>query len=104
MIEELSQNFDAHSERNAKVTKTDGHSLVAQSLKSLGVTHVYNIAGTPTKEAFSKCAKLGIRPIGVRHQHAGVLMAIAQNYVSGRITEWRYSLLVQRSQTLLPAC
>ena len=48
MIEELSKNFDAHCERNAKVTKTDGHSLVAQSLKSLGVTHVYYIAGTPT--------------------------------------------------------
>ena len=85
MIEEPSKKFEAHGERNAKLTKTDGHSLVAQSLKSLGVTHVYNIAGTPTKEAFSKCAKLGIRPIGVRHQHAGVLMAIAQNYVSGRI-------------------
>ena len=53
MIEEPSKKFAAHGERDAKLTKTDGHSLVAQSLKSLGVTHVYNIAGTPTKEAFS---------------------------------------------------
>ena len=83
MIEEPSKNFDAHCERNAKLTKTDGHSLVAQSLKSLGVTHVYCIAGTPIRETFAKCAALGIRPIGVRHQQSGVLMALAQNYVTG---------------------
>ena len=67
------------------MTKTDGHSLVAQSLKELGVTHVYSVSGTPIRETFSKCAELGMRPIGVRHQQAGVLMAMAQNYVSGRI-------------------
>ena len=83
MIEEPSSNFEALSERNAKLTRTDGHSLVAQSLKSLGVTHVYCIAGTPIRETFAKCAELGIRPIGVRNQQSGVLMAIAQNYVTG---------------------
>ena len=67
------------------MTKTDGHTVVAQSLKGLGVTHVYSVAGTPIRETFSKCAELGIRPIGVRHQQAGVLMAIAQNYVIGRL-------------------
>jgi len=67
------------------VTKIDGHTLVAQSLKNLGVTHVYSVAGTPIRETFSKCAELGMHPIGVRHQQAGVLMAIAQNYVMGRL-------------------
>jgi len=64
----------------------DGHTLVAQSLKSLGVTHVYGISGTPVRETFAYCVKMGIRAIGVRHQQAAVLMATAQNYVAGRIT------------------
>ena len=67
------------------MTRIDGHTLVAQSLKRLGVTHVYCVAGTPIRETFSQCAEVGIRSIGVRNQQAGVLMAIAQNYVSGRI-------------------
>ena len=64
----------------------DGHTLLAQSLKSLGVTHVYGISGTPVRETFAYCVKMGIRAIGVRHQQAAVLMATAQNYVAGRIT------------------
>ena len=64
----------------------DGHTLVAQTLKSLGVTHAYCVSGTPIRETFARCFDLGIRPIGVRHQQAGVMMAIAQNYISGRVT------------------
>jgi len=67
------------------LTRTVGHTLVALSLKSLGVTHVYCVAGTPIRETFAQCAEFGIRPIGVRNQQAGVLMAIAQNYVIGRV-------------------
>ena len=63
-----------------------GHTLVARTLKSLGVTHAYCVCGTPIRETFAKCFDLGIRPIGVRHQQAGVMMAIAQNYISGRVT------------------
>ncbi|HEY2917455.1 MAG TPA: thiamine pyrophosphate-binding protein [Candidatus Binatia bacterium] len=63
----------------------DGHTLVAQSLRRLGITHVYCVSGTPIRETFAKCGELGIRLIGVRHQQAGVMMAIAQNYVSGRL-------------------
>lgn len=68
------------------MTTLDGHTLVARSLRRLGVTHVYCLAGTPIREVFSKCAEVGIRPIGVRHQQAGVMMAIAQNYMTGRLT------------------
>jgi len=67
-------------------TALDGHRLAAQTLKDLGVTHVYCLAGTPIRETFAHCAELGMRPIGVRHQQAGVLMALAQNYLAGRVT------------------
>ena len=70
-----------------KVKKAiDGHTLVAESLKKLGVTHVYGISGTPVRETLAYCAKAGIRSIGVHHQQAGVMMATAQNYVTGRLS------------------
>lgn len=72
--------------QNLDRKRVDGHSLVAQSLKRLGITHVYCVSGTPIRETFVKCGELGIRLIGVRHQQAGVLMALAQNYVCGRLT------------------
>lgn len=62
----------------------DGHTLVARTLRRLGVTHAYCVAGTPIRETFAYCAAAGIRNIGVRHQQAGVLMATAQNYVAGK--------------------
>jgi thiamine pyrophosphate-dependent acetolactate synthase large subunit-like protein len=64
----------------------DGHTLVAQGLKQLGITHVYCVSGTPIRETFAKCGELGIRLIGVRHQQAGVMMAISQNYITGRLS------------------
>ena len=64
----------------------DGHALVVRSLKDLGVTHAYCVSGTPIRETFAYCLQFGIRPIGVRNQQAGVLMATAQNYVTGRLT------------------
>lgn len=63
-----------------------GHTIVARSLKSLGITHVYGISGTPIIETMAECAKAGIRTIGVRHQQAALMMAAAQNYTSGRLT------------------
>jgi 2-hydroxyacyl-CoA lyase len=63
----------------------DGHTLVTQSLRRLGITHVYCVSGTPIRETFAKCGELGMRLIGVRHQQAGVMMAIAQNYITGRL-------------------
>lgn len=65
---------------------SDGHVLMMRSLKQLGVTHVYCVSGTPVRETFGYCLDVGIRPIGVRNQQAGVLIATAQNYVSGRLT------------------
>lgn len=65
---------------------TDGHAMVAQELKRLGISHVYCVSGTPIRETFARCGEMGMRLIGVRHQQAGVMMAIAQNYVAGRLT------------------
>jgi thiamine pyrophosphate-dependent acetolactate synthase large subunit-like protein len=64
---------------------TDGHMVIAQCLKALGVTHIYCLSGTPIRETFAYCAKIGIRPIGIHHQQAGIMMATAQNYVAGRV-------------------
>jgi 2-hydroxyacyl-CoA lyase 1 len=85
-IAALSQEKLTLLERNLSRKLADGHTLVAQSLKRLGITHVYCVAGTPIRETFARCGEFGIRPIGVRHQQAGVMMAIAQNYITGRLT------------------
>lgn len=85
-IAALSPEKRALLERKLKKETVDGHTLTALGLKKLGVTHVYSVAGTPIGETLAACAKLGIRPIGVHHQQAGVMMATAQNYVTGRMT------------------
>jgi thiamine pyrophosphate-dependent acetolactate synthase large subunit-like protein len=48
------------------------------------VTHAYSVSGTPVVETLATCARMNIRPIGVRHEQAAALAAVAQNYVSGR--------------------
>jgi hypothetical protein len=35
----------------------DGHTLVAQGLKQLGITHVYCVSGTPIRETFARCGE-----------------------------------------------
>jgi len=64
----------------------NGHELVARTLKTLGVTHVYSISGGPIRPTLPVCSQIGIRLIGVRHQQGAVLMAAAQNYGAGRLT------------------
>lgn len=64
----------------------NGHELVANTLKSLGITHVYGLSGGPIRLTLPACSRAGIRAIGVRHQQAAVLMAAGQNYRTGRLT------------------
>jgi 2-hydroxyacyl-CoA lyase 1 len=66
--------------------KINGYQLVAQALLNNGVTHIYAIFGVPVQELLAAANKAGIRVIGTRHQQAAVMMAIAHNYVAGRIT------------------
>jgi 2-hydroxyacyl-CoA lyase 1 len=62
-----------------------GHELIALSLEKLGITHIYTISGVPIQGTLAACLKIGIRIIGVHHQQAAVMMALAQNYVAGRM-------------------
>jgi thiamine pyrophosphate-dependent acetolactate synthase large subunit-like protein len=72
--------------RNLSRKLVDGHTLVAHTLKRLGITHVYCVSGTPIRETFARYGEVGIHLIGVRHQQAGVMMATAQNYITGKLT------------------
>ena len=67
-------------------TRLRGHDLLAHTLQRLGVTHVFGVSGTPIHQTLAACSRVGVRPIGVRHQQSGVLMATAHSYVSGRLS------------------
>ena len=75
----------------AKVRQTvaarrpSGHALLAEALKSCGIQRVYGIGGTPVDGTFTECAARSIRPISAATQEASVLMAAADNYVSGSL-------------------
>ena len=62
-----------------------GYSIVAKSLKRLGVTHVCSVPGGPVLETIAACGEEGIRPIGMRNEQAAVMMAAAQNYCAGKL-------------------
>ncbi len=62
-----------------------GYSIVAKSLKRLGVTHVCSVPGGPVLETIAACGEEGIRPIGMRNEQAAVMMAAAQNYSAGKL-------------------
>jgi len=63
----------------------NGHEQLAHTLNALGITHVYSLSGGSIRQTLPACSKVGIRPIGVRHQQAAVLMAAAHNFRSGRL-------------------
>ncbi len=65
--------------------KHDGNTLIAKTLSRLGITHAYSLAGTPIDKTMGACIREGIRVLGVRHQQAAVMMALAQNYTTGRL-------------------
>jgi 2-hydroxyacyl-CoA lyase 1 len=60
-----------------------GHRIVADTLRDLGITHVYAVRGTPIDNVLGSCARVGLRVIGARHQQSAVLMSLAHNYVAG---------------------
>ena len=63
----------------------NGHELVAQTLTSLGVSHIFCLSGGSIRQTIPACSQVGIRAIGVRHQQSAVLMAAAHNYRAGRL-------------------
>jgi len=62
-----------------------GSHLVAKTLKQIGITHVFAIAGTPVDEILSQCSRLDIRIIGHRNQQGATLASASFNYMSGRL-------------------
>jgi len=63
--------------------RRSGFDLVARSLQECGMTHIYGVAGLPSEPLFGAGLGQGIRPIGVYHQTATVLMSMAHNYQAG---------------------
>lgn len=61
----------------------DGSTLVAQALKDQGADRVFTVVGGPVIEAVGACGDLGLRPVGVHHEQAAVMMAQAYAYVGG---------------------
>lgn len=72
-------------EAGLRAGRSRGHDIVAGSLRSLGVTHLYAMPGLPTDETIGACVRAGLDTTGVRHQQAAVMMAAAHNYVAGRV-------------------
>lgn len=61
----------------------DGSTLLAQALRDQGAECIFTVVGGPVIEAVGACGDLGMRPIGVHHEQAAVMMAQAYAYVGG---------------------
>lgn len=61
----------------------DGSTLLAHALQDQGASCIFTVVGGPVIEAVGACGDLGMRPIGVRHEQAAVMMAQAYAYVGG---------------------
>ena len=62
-----------------------GHTLLANTLARLGVTHVYGISGAPVDQTLAACGAAGIRVIGTRHQQAAAQAAAAHNQIADKL-------------------
>ncbi len=67
------------------MAEIEGSELVARALKAQGVDHVFTVVGGPVIEAVGYCGDLGVRPVGVRHEQAAVIMAEGYGYVGGKV-------------------
>jgi len=63
----------------------EGSEIVAAALKDQGVEMIFTVVGGPVIETVGACGDAGIRPIGVRHEQAAVMMAQAYQYCGGRL-------------------
>ena len=67
------------------MAELDGSTLVARALREQGVAVVFTVVGGPVIEAVGACADAGMRPIGVHHEQAAVMMARAYGYVGNGV-------------------
>jgi len=61
-----------------------GAELIANTLKSLGVTVIFGIVGIPVVEIAEACSSLGIRFIAFRNEQSASYAAQAYGYLTGR--------------------
>ena len=66
------------------MAEIEGSALVAEALRDQGAEMVFTVVGGPVIEAVGFCGDAGVRPIGVRHEQAAVMMAQAYQYVGGK--------------------
>ncbi len=62
---------------------TSGAKIIAQALRSLGVTVIFGIVGIPVVEIAEEAINLGIRFIGFRNEQAASYAASAYGYLTG---------------------
>ncbi|MHB8577471.1 MAG: thiamine pyrophosphate-binding protein [Dehalococcoidia bacterium] len=65
------------------MAEIEGSQALALALQDQGVETIFTVVGGPVIETVGACGDLGIRPIGVRHEQAAVLMAQAYQYCGG---------------------
>lgn len=61
--------------------QVEGSMLVARALQTQRADLIFTVVGGPVIEAIGACGQLGMRPIGVHHEQAAVMMAQAAAYV-----------------------
>ena len=62
-----------------------GNMLVARALQDQGADAIFTIVAGPVTNVIGACAEIGVRPIGVHHEQAASMMAIAHGYVAGKV-------------------
>jgi 2-hydroxyacyl-CoA lyase 1 len=69
---------------SSSLQPTNGAQIIAQTLKSLGVTAVFGIVGVPVSDIAEQAIAIGIRFIGFRNEQAASYAATAYGYLTGR--------------------
>jgi thiamine pyrophosphate-dependent acetolactate synthase large subunit-like protein len=62
----------------------NGAHVIAQTLKSLGVTVIFGIVGVPVSDIAEQAINIGIRFIGFRNEQAASYAATAYGYLTGK--------------------
>jgi 2-hydroxyacyl-CoA lyase 1 len=66
------------------VSKVDGATLMARSLKQQGVEYMFGIVGFPVQGIAAAAQKVGIKYVGMRNEQSASYAAQAAGYLTGR--------------------
>jgi 2-hydroxyacyl-CoA lyase 1 len=69
---------------SSSLQPANGAQIIAQTLKSLGVTAVFGIVGVSVSDIAEQAIAIGIRFIGFRNEQAASYAATAYGYLTGR--------------------